>query len=178
MVPGKILEIFSTVYHSIYWVSRPYIFYRITYNSCISQDLIENSPSGGNTSNSCKPPEGDRDEIISSNVHSKFFLMCLTMLSCSQSPSSVSMLLNNGLLGLSETVSRLLGQYKWVYLNRCDYEVIYLEIIRLKCDLNCTLITTRRIKYDKLKSVNCPTTTTTTTNLLPLLTPYNQDEEQ
>ncbi|XP_063677273.1 E3 ubiquitin-protein ligase HERC2-like isoform X2 [Bolinopsis microptera] len=82
------------------------------------EDLIENSPSGGNTSNSCKPPEGDRDEIISSNVHSKFFLMCLTMLSCSQSPSSVSMLLNNGILGLSETVSRLLGQYKMKSSNK------------------------------------------------------------
>ena len=87
-------------------------FYTCPVPPRILQDLIENAPSGGSTSNSSKPPEGDRDETISSNVHSKFSLMCLTMLSCSQSPSSVSMLLNHGLLGLSETVSRLLGQYK------------------------------------------------------------------
>lgn len=77
-----------------------------------SQSLIENAP-GGSASNSRKPSsQPSQSDLLSSCVHSKFLMMCLNMLSCSQSPSSVSMMLNNGLLGLCQTVARVLGVFK------------------------------------------------------------------
>ena len=53
-------------------------------------------------------------QVVSNSIHTRFLNICMGILSCSQSPASVTMLLNNGILGLTQSITRIFGEYKYV----------------------------------------------------------------